>query len=407
MLTRRSKAQATLDKENPQSTMDKNTKKAALEFIEPTRCRWEDKTPCFLVRTEGLRNVLANLKTALGGEIAYSYKTNPHPAIAQTVLAEGASLLLSSIEELELAAGQANFNPAKAIFQSPSLTPQQLGRILNFGVRRLIVDSHDQLAVVLENLPQESELLIRVNTGVRVDNPALPYGMDSFLGFPLCEAVEVFRHAEQLKQEGRITKIGLHNHLLSQNTHLGVWQSNAEVLAGFVEELKREEIGLDTVDFGGGYPVEYSEPVPSLQEIAAAIGSGRTRIKACYPDIHFIFEPGRKVVAEAIALLAKVVHLKSFLGQAVAILDCSLYNSSMDTLIVGLCPPVAKLDGKEEADLVNYMIRGSTPDSLDVFAQNILLPQLRRGDCIAFVNAGAYSFSSDFVSLVKPSHVFV
>ena len=382
-------------------------RKTAAAFIEPHRHRWEDKTPCFLVTTQGLREAMASLKTELGGEIAYSYKTNPHPTIGRIILAEGASLLFSSVEELEAAAVLEGFSAAKAIFQSPSLTSQQLGHIWRIGVRRVIIDSHDQLAVVLENLPADAELLIRVNTGVRVNDPALPYGMDSFLGFPLCEAGEVFRQAQQLKREGRIARLGLHNHLLSQNTHLGVWRANAEVLADFVEKLKRQRIELDTVDFGGGYPVAYHEPVPSLREIAAAIGSARGRITACYPEIHFIFEPGRKVVAESISLLAKVVHLKNFVGQAVAILDCSLYNSSMDTLIVGLCPPTMKLDAEADAELLHYVIRGSSPDSLDVFWKSIMLPQLRKGDCLAFVHAGAYSFSSDFISLAKPSYVFV
>ena len=62
---------------------------------------------------------------------------------------------------------------------------------------------------------------------------------------------------------------------------------------------------------------------------------------------------------------------------------------------------------KKKKNLKEYVIRGSTPDSLDVFAKNIKLSELKSGDHIAFFHAGAYSFCSDFLSLKKPQYFLI
>jgi len=47
------------------------------------------------------------------------------------------------------------------------------------------------------------------------------------------------------------------------------------------------------------------------------------------------------------------------------------------------------------------MIRGNTPDSLDVFRKEVVLPELSEGDLVVFFNAGAYTFNADFLALEK------
>ena len=73
----------------------------------------------------------------------------------------------------------------------------------------------------------------------------------------------------------------------------------------------------------------------------------------------------------------------------------------MDTLIVDLYLPVKKIQDKDTGELKHYVIRGSTPDSLDIFSKDACLPELKKGEFIAFLNCGAYSFGSEFISLRK------
>lgn len=384
--------------------MEKND----IQFLLENKKLWENKTPCFIINKERLNSTIDELKNCLKGEVAYSHKTNPDLAVIQAVFSKGCSFLVSSLEELEKLVKITNISPDKIFFQSPSLTSEQFEEIRKKGIYRFSIDSIDQLDLILEDIAKNAnkgeifELLVRINTGVKIDHPALPYGMDSYLGFPLDEAEKILKRLNELRQKG-IIKLGIHNHLLSQNTYLDVWEKNLKEISNFLTKLKSENIGIDVVDFGGGYPVEYDMPVPSLLEISKIIAKAQEIMSEVFPNVHYMFEPGRKLVAESVVLVTKVVHSKKFQDQDVAILNCSLYNCSLDTLIVDLYLPAKKVELDKPVQLKSYVVRGSTPDSLDVFAKKIDLPELKNGDYIAFLRCGAYSFGSEFISLDKVS----
>ncbi len=380
-----------------------------IPFLQKHKSKWENETPCFVVNSKALIGNISLIKEALKGEIAYSLKTNPHEEIMRMATASGCSFLLSSVGEVENLARQHKTPMRKVIFQSPSLTHEQCSKIRKHGITKFIADSHDQLRILLNHIKpgDNAELLIRINTGIKVKNPALSYGMDSYLGFPLHDAKKVLKTLNALRKK-RAIKLGIHNHLISQNTYLDIWKKNLKSITDFVLAMKAEGIRIDTVDFGGGYPVEYLSPVPQLSEISALIGNAQKRISAACPDMHYIFEPGRKLIAEAVTLVTKVVHTKKFLDKNVAILDCSLYSHSLDTLIVNLCLPVEKFKkGKNDKNLKSYTVRGSTPDSRDVFCREVSLPMLKCGDHLIFVRCGAYTFGSDFISLSKAKYIVI
>lgn len=379
-----------------------------LGFFVRNKEKWANNTPCFVINKNQLFDTIENIKRLLPGEILYSFKTNNHPFIMKAISAKKCGFLLSSMEEVQKLVNYYGVNPQNILFQSPSLTNKQFKKIKSFGIYRFVIDSWKQLELIsssLQEFSQKPELLVRINTNIKINKPELSYSSDSFLGFPMEEAISVFEHLNVLKNKNLIT-LGLHNHLLSQNTRLDTWKRNLNTISGFVKKLKNNNIKLDIVDFGGGYPIEYSSPVPSLEEISKLITKITEEINKIYPHIHFIFEPGRKTVGESISLIAQVVHKKRFLDHNVAILNCSVYNASLDTLIVNLHLPAKKISN-DKKPYENYVLRGSTPDSLDIFSSKIRLPALEGGDNIVFLHAGAYSFWSDFISLKKPDYIII
>lgn len=378
------------------------------EFLCEHKKKWVNNTPCFVINKNQLSDTLEDIKRLLPGEILYSLKTNNYPFIIKTVSSKKCGFLLSSMEEVYKLVNHYGIDPKKILFQSPSLTDKQFKKVKLLGVHRFVIDSWKQLELITSSLgefSQKPQLLVRINTGVKVNNPELTYSSDSFLGFPIKEAMKVFEHLSNLRNQDLIT-LGVHNHLLSQNTYKGLWKKNLSTISNFVKELKKNKIKLDVADFGGGYPVEYSSPIPSLDEISKLIVKTTKEIKTIYPHIHFIFEPGRKVVGESISLIGQVVHKKKFLDNNIAILNCSVYTTSMDTLIVNLKLAAKKIGG-DNKNMENYVLRGSTPDSLDVFSKCSSLPGLNSGDNIVFLHAGAYSFYSDFLSLKKPDYIII
>lgn len=383
---------------------------STISLLQRNKKKWVKESPCFVADTKRLTSTIDDFKKNFPGEIAYSYKTNPDLQIAKLICGNDCSFLVSSPDELENLSKLKTVKKDRLIFQSPSLTKDQLVRLLKMDVKRFSIDSLDQLDLILKNVPLEKngfELFVRVNTGFKVKNPELPYGMDSFLGFPLKDALPTFEKLNKLRNNGNI-KLGLHNHLISQNTYLDAWKKNVDIIADFIKTLKEKRIKIDYINFGGGYPVKYHGDVPSLQQIGKILSAGRKKISDTFPEIKYIYEPGRKLVAESIVLIGQIAHIKKFMDTNIAILNCSLYNCALDTLIVDLYLPVCAVGNKNGCKKEKfYVLRGSTPDSLDIFGRNIKLPKLKNGDHLAFQVAGAYSFGSEFISLPKVKTILI
>ena len=110
-------------------------------------------------------------------------------------------------------------------------------------------------------------------------------------------------------------------------------------------------------------------------------------------DIKMIIEPGRYIAAPSIKLEAEI---RSVYDDTI-ILDCSVFNSAMDTFVAHIRLLV---EGELESGQT-YTIKGCTPDSMDIFRYKVFLDDPKKGDKITFLNAGAYNFSTDFCSLPR------
>jgi len=83
--------------------------------------------------------------------------------------------------------------------------------------------------------------------------------------------------------------------------------------------------------------------------------------------------------------------------------NCSVYNSAMDTFVASI---KLEVEGELESGTA-FTIKGQTPCSMDIFRYRVFLKNPKPGDKIVFLNAGAYNFASDFCSLRKLETVVV
>ena len=80
------------------------------------------------------------------------------------------------------------------------------------------------------------------------------------------------------------------------------------------------------------------------------------------------------------------------------IINCSVFNGAMDTFVAHIRLLVEGELEKGDA----YTIKGSTPDSMDIFRYRVFFDKKPKiGDKVTFLNAGAYNYSSDFCKLPK------
>ena len=70
----------------------------------------------------------------------------------------------------------------------------------------------------------------------------------------------------------------------------------------------------------------------------------------------------------------------------------------MDTFVAHIRLKVkGELEEKGEA----FTIKGCTPDSMDIFRYRVYLNRPNIGDKLVFINAGAYTYTTDFCNLPK------
>ncbi len=111
--------------------------------------------------------------------------------------------------------------------------------------------------------------------------------------------------------------------------------------------------------------------------------------------IKMFIEPGRFIAAPA----GKLVCYITGVYENNIIVNASVYNTDMDAILV---PVKLLIEGElEKGSGRPYVVKGSTPCSMDLFRYRVYLDNPKVGDKIVFLNAGAYNFASDFCDLEK------
>jgi diaminopimelate decarboxylase len=147
---------------------------------------------------------------------------------------------------------------------------------------------------------------------------------------------------------------------------------------------------VDTLDIGGGMGVritmEHSEL--DLEQWAALIAR---HVNGRGLKVHL--EPGDYLVKDAGALLCEVNTVENKGGVNFAGVNAGL---NLQNLWAYYQTPfvVAALAPRRVDDCETYTVTGNINEAIDLLAEDVVLPTLREGDCIALLNAGGYGSSA-------------
>jgi diaminopimelate decarboxylase len=121
-----------------------------------------------------------------------------------------------------------------------------------------------------------------------------------------------------------------------------------------------------------------------------------------------IFEPGRFISANGGILVGKVLYIKQTKVKNFAIVDTGM-NDLIRPTLYGAYHEVAPLLKNEKAKKWVYDVVGPICESGDFLAKNRHIQELKTGDYLAFMTAGAYGFvmSSNYNSHPRPVEVLV
>jgi ornithine decarboxylase len=147
---------------------------------------------------------------------------------------------------------------------------------------------------------------------------------------------------------------------------------------------------MNVLDIGGGFPVDYAGTGIDYDVYFRPI---RYVLASALPDhIDIIAEPGRFLVAPAVTGIASVAGKARRGDYQWYYLDDGVYGSYSGQLFDHTTYPLQILNDSPQRE--PCILAGPTCDSIDVIAEDILLPELKEGDLIIGHMMGAYTYAT-------------
>jgi ornithine decarboxylase len=356
-------------------------------FIDPfapaevRRLVREFGSPLLILDCERVRTQFRKLRKALPHvDLHYALKPLPHPAVVRAVIEEGGFLDLATSGEVQLVE-RLGVAPERCIHTHPVKRPADIANALEFGVRTFVADNTDEIAKFARHR-DAAQLLLRVS----FRSPGAMCDLSRKFGCDPEAVLELARLAAGLG----VGVCGLSFHAGSQAPDATKHVEAVEACTRLMAAARREKLGsFDTLDIGGGFPIDYMQPVQDIGRWCAPL---RAALAALPKRVRVIAEPGRYIVGPAAIGVASVMGRAQREGHWWYYLDDGLYGSYSGQLYDHARYPVEPLrTGGEQLPAV---LAGPTCDSIDVIAENLMLPQLKTGDLIIGRAMGAYTRAS-------------
>jgi diaminopimelate decarboxylase len=341
--------------------------------------------------------------------VCYAVKANSSLAILRLLGRQGAGFDIVSGGELERVRRAYPHALKKVVFSGVGKQAWEIDAALKANILQFNVESEQELDLLAErakNLAIRARFALRVNPDVFAEtHPYISTGLSEHkFGIAITQARAIYRRAAKSKW---LEPYGVSVHIGSQIRKVDPFAAALERVTSLVAELRRDKHNIRTIDAGGGLGIDYSDaPFDAPHQVeryAAALNNALADEPA-----HLLLEPGRFLVAQAGALLTRVLVVKKNGAKTFIITDAAmndlirpaLYHAHHEIV------PVQQPKGKSTitADIV-----GPVCESGDFFARDRAIAKVKPGDLVALLDAGAYglSLSSNYNSRPRPAEVLV
>jgi len=330
--------------------------------------------------------------------VLYSIKSNGSLAIARLLAREGAGCDIVSGGELfkALTAGI----PAERIaYAGVGKTDEEILAALEAGIGLFNCESEPELANIDQiagELGTRARVGLRINPDVDAHTHALTttgrkenkFGIDAETALGICQ-----HHNRYPNVDIAVADV----HLGSPITSVDPWLAALHVLRPFIAEARAAGCPMDTLDLGGGLGIVYTdEAPPTPDEWARAV---LPRIADL--DVHLIVEFGRYITGNCGIIVGTVLYVKEAPTKTFVITDVSM-NENIRPALYGANHRIDAVSRPFPGITITADVVGPICESSDFQAVNRELPVLHRGDLMAVLSAGAYSFSMSSQYLARP-----
>jgi diaminopimelate decarboxylase len=365
-------------------------------------------TPFYLYSSNTLANHVRAFTGAFSGVphlICFALKSNSNGAVLRLLGKEGAGADIVSGGEL-FRALRAGIAPKKIVYAGVGKRRDEIEYALKIGILMFNVESGEEL-LALDQAAQEmhakARIALRVNPNIDPKTHAyISTGLkESKFGIPIEQALEYYQTARNLSN---VEVVGVHQHIGSQITEVQPFVDAIEKLVGFVKELRSIGMSIKYLNIGGGLGITYKDETPPLpKELAKAI---QPLLKDC--GCTLVLEPGRAIVGNAGILVTNALYHKDSGEKRFLIVDAGMNDLIRPSLYEAYhdIRPVIEPASSQKAV---FDVVGPICESGDFLAKDRELPEVKQGDLLAVMGAGAYGFSmsSNYNSRLRVAEVMV
>ena len=357
-----------------------------IQQFEPLR------TPFYYYDMELLRQTLQTICSEAARHEAfcvhYAVKANANPQVLRAIRLAGLGADCVSGGEIE-ASLRAGFPANKIVFAGVGKSDWEINLALEKDIFCFNVESVPELQVINELAAAQGKVArvaFRLNPNVGAHTHAnITTGLaENKFGIAMRDMIPVIQLASQLPH---VDVVGLHFHIGSQILDMADFQALCNRINDLQDELERHQLTMKHINVGGGLGIDYQHPnrVP-MADFKAYFDTYAKRLKM-RPRQTLHFELGRAVVAPCGSLITRTLYVKEGAVKRFAIVDAG-FTDLIRPALYQAYHKIENLSSDEPAE--TYDVVGPICESTDVFAKQIDINRVRRGDFLAIRSAGAY-----------------
>lgn len=366
-------------------------------------------TPLYVYNEKILRERCRELKNLVkypNFSVNYSAKANSNLAFLEIVNEEGLNVDAMSPGEIyvELKAG---FKPEQIFYISNNVSKEEMKFAIEHNVL-ISVDSISQLEQYGQINPG-GKVAARFNGGVGAGHHEKVVTAGKKTKFAINP--EYIPEVKEILKKYNLKLVGINQHIGSLFMEAEKYVEGVKAILNIAKEFD----DLEFVDLGGGFGIPYEKSNEQKRLDLETLGKSLDTVleefaKEYGKKITFKAEPGRYISAECCVLLGEVHSIKyngehKFAGTDIGFNVLQrpvMYDSHHDIEIY------RKSDEKSEKE-EPITIVGNICESGDILAKDRVLPEVKKGDLIGIMDAGAYGYAmaSNYNNRLRPAEVLI
>ncbi len=368
-------------------------------------------TPLYVYSGDQIAERLTMFQEALAGReplVCYAVKANSALAIVKLLAKRGAGFDIVSGGELGRVLAAAPEAAGRVVFSGVGKTAAEIDAGLKAGILTFNVESEAELKLLAARagkLKTRARFALRVNPDVFADtHPYISSGLrEHKFGIAIKRARTIYRSAAK---DRWLEAYGVSVHIGSQIRSADPFGAAIARVSKLAAQLKEDGIALKAIDAGGGLGIDYHDgafdATGKVEEYAETLNRALGEF-----DGRLLIEPGRFLVAQAGALVTRVLYVKRNGEKTFVITDAAMNDLIRPALYQAHHEIVPVRPRAGRAMVVDVV--GPVCESGDFFARDRRLGPVEPGDLVALLDAGAYGMvqSSNYNSRPRAAEVLV